>query len=631
MEPQLIFPPTWQLDGFTTNVTSRQAGEPDPVIRELLQNCLDAAIREARRNVAEIHFTIARRPLSALPGYSAYRNAYQAAKSELKLPTTHDVRSATDRIDRVLERQQMSVLFCRDNGIGLDANRMKALLSEGQSDKATQGAGSYGLGHLTAYAASDLRYVLYAGRRQGRDVVSGHAILASHKQRNTRHSAHGYWRLPSELFSLEDGNYPTRPPELIADELDRIQDSGSIVAISGFNHFHEDQHWQALDDICRVAALNFMGAIWEGKMVVHVHDEESGRRETVDAESLEPLLKPIADQQRARAAGWLPGQQGYRVWETLRNGEDLDAMIDRSISIKFRRLPQGTNARSRVQIFRDGMWITNDAPELRTGNFAGVRPFDAVLLLSDADPEDHTEFYDLVRNSEGPEHRGLTKLRELRPKERRQLREMLRDVAKRLQDEAGAIDTDDGFSPEGFAVFNNEATREASKTPKLRYRPQGDSPEDQEVTSSTAGTSEEGASPDGAGKGAKRRHQRRAPAAGTAIPIRRAIVPRLDDDGTVSVLRVHLQVPASSTRTGQFGLRVFVESGSDETCEQPLGPVWQSIRSIRSQDGVFDGRDASEVSLPAGLESFEIELTEPISAASRFELDVVRRRIKEAS
>ena len=82
-----------------------------------------------------------------------------------------------------------------------------------------------------------------------------------------------------------------------------------------------------------------MGAIWDGKMVVHVSDQETGRRQTADASSLESPLKPIAGQQRSRPAGWLPGQQAVRAWETLQSGDTLDAKIDRSISIKFRRLP----------------------------------------------------------------------------------------------------------------------------------------------------------------------------------------------------------------------------------------------------------------------------------------------------
>ena len=212
----------------------------------------------------------------------------------------------------------MSVLFCRDNGVGLNPNRMTALLSEGQSDKAGQGAGSYGLGHLTAYAASDLRYVLYAGKRGNYEIASGHTILASHRRGQIRHSAHGFWRTPTDFFSLEDGNFPTVVPEVMQDQMDQINTSGTIIAIAGFNLFHEDDPSDALEAICRVAALNFLGAIWEGKMIVHVHDEDSGRTETVDGAALHGLLDSVQNQQRAPHAGWLAGEQGYRSLQTLK-------------------------------------------------------------------------------------------------------------------------------------------------------------------------------------------------------------------------------------------------------------------------------------------------------------------------
>ena len=177
-------------------------------------------------------------------------------------------------------------------------------------------------------------------------------------------------------------------------ELDKIVTSGSVVAIAGFNHFHDPPD-TAIDEICRVAALNFMGAIWEGLMVVHVTDERSGRTERVDAESLESMLLPISKQQRAPAKGWLAGNQGYRALTTLRSGRWLSESIDRSIRVRFRSLDAGAGERSRVQVFRDGMWITNSAPRLDTGAFGGVRAFDAVVMLTDYDPDDHTEFYDL--------------------------------------------------------------------------------------------------------------------------------------------------------------------------------------------------------------------------------------------
>ena len=626
-DARLIFPETWQLDGFTTNVTSRQAGEPDPVIRELLQNSLDAAVREAKRERAEVNFTIAKRRLSQLPGINEYVDAFQEARKELPNKVTNDVRSAVRRIEAALSKAEVDVMFCRDNGVGLDPVSMQALLSEGQSHKPTAGAGSYGLGHLTAYPASDLRYVLYAGKRDGAEIASGHAILASHMRGHTRYSAHGFWRTPTDVFSLEDGNFPKVAPPLLRPEMDRIDGSGSVVAITGFNYFHEDQPKQALNDVCRVAALNFLGAILEGKMIVQVHDESTGQSETVDAGSLQHLLAQIRNQQRAPAAGWLPGQQGYRAWQTLADGSTLDTQIDRSVRVIFRALAPNSSERSRVQIFRDGMWITNREPELSTGAFGGVQPFDAVVLLSDADPDDHTEFYDLVRNSEGPEHRGLTKRRELPKPQRDQLREMLRTVAERLKEAAGAVDATEGFSPAGFAVFNTGAHRQAAPVPRLRHRPIV-SESDEPATDSTGVPASGPSAPSKDGKRMWKRHHRRAPAGGTALQMRRSVVPQLEADNTVRRLRAEIKLGEPVGLGGTLGLRVFVESGSDESCEQPLGPVWQSLRAVRLNSTTISGEDEPEVVIPNPEGHLEIELSEPVSASARFELEVVRRRTK---
>ena len=105
----------------------------------------------------------------------------------------------------------------------------------------------------------------------------------------------------------------------------------------------------------------------------------------------------------------------------------------------------------------------------------------------------------------------------------------------------------------------------------------------------------------------------------------------MNGDGTVSVLRVQLQVPTESASAGTVGLRVYVESGSDETCEQPLSPVWQPIQAITSNGVKYHGQGESEVNVPGNLEFLEVELAEPVSAGSRFELDVVRRRANGGS
>ena len=626
MSAELVFPEAWQLDGFTTNVTSRLAGEPDPVVRELLQNCLDAAVREADREYAEIHFTIATRPLVALPGYAAYVKAFKAAKAEVKTPATHDVRSAIRRIEQVLGTQEMSVLFCRDNGVGLNSNRMSALLSEGQSDKAMQGAGSYGLGHLTAYAASDLRYVLYAGKRGNYEIASGHTILASHRRGQMRHSAHGFWRTPTDFFSLEDGSFPTVVPKIMREQIDQIDTSGTVVAIAGFNFFHEDDPSDALEAICRVAALNFLGAIWEGKMIVHVHDEDSGHTETVDTAALHGLLASVQNQQRVPHAGWLAGEQGYRSLQTLNNGYVLDAKIDQSIKVYFRNLGANASERSRVQIFRDGMWITNGAPELGPGAFGGVQPFDAVVLLSDADPEDYTEFYDLVRNSEGPEHRDLTKLRELPKEERTELRTMFRKLAARLREEAGNLDTKAGFTPQGFALFGGDMERVAERIRRPVRQPDDGS---QESGQPGGGQAEVGPRPERPGARTPRHTARRGPSRGHALRASSSVVPQTGSDGRVRQLSAELQVNEGLGPNDQLVLRVRVQSGSDATCDQPLPDSWLELSKVEIGDTSVGAGGAFEVNIPHDAGRMTISLKDSLPDTVGVALDVVRRRSKQ--
>ena len=178
MAEKLIFPDEQTSDGFASNQTSfHSRGNAEPVVRELLQNCLDA--RHERESV-EVVFTIDQVPVTDLPAYKDYREAFQSARSQRK---QHNQLSPKDvkiceRIDEIIGGQ-VPVLFCRDNGKGIDDNQMNRLLSEGNTDKSDEGAGSVGLGHLTAFAASDLRYVVYGGKTSGGFTGSGRAILAA--------------------------------------------------------------------------------------------------------------------------------------------------------------------------------------------------------------------------------------------------------------------------------------------------------------------------------------------------------------------------------------------------------------------------------------------------------------------
>ena len=476
---QLHFPPTAKIDGFTNAVTSGSV-YADGVVRELLQNALDAAISAGRR--AEVQLTVASVPVDSFPGFAEYKSAFNAAFDERlrgREQFTLDEENAIGRILEVLEADEANVLFCRDNGIGLDAKRIRAVLSQGNSDKPNKGAGSFGLGHLAAFVASDLRYVLYAGRRVENHVISGHAIVATHPTGDgsmARRSADGYWAVPAEPFNLKTARFGRTVPGMLEEQIALIGESGTVVAILGFNHFREADPRRAFQDIVRVATVNFLGAIQERKMVVRVSDETLDADQLIDHRSLERCLATIRKQKRSRrgaGGGWLPGEQAYRAYETLHHGEELEVpplegdAPDPSVRVFFRSLP--SSEQTRVQVFRDGMWITYRAPHLEYHAFGKVKPFDAVVLLTDPGSERAGTLYDLVRGAEGPAHRHL-ETRRLKVDSRRRLAKKLKSLSRMLSDHAGTLATDEGFAPEGFAVFPGDAERIADSIPRRRPR-----------------------------------------------------------------------------------------------------------------------------------------------------------------
>ncbi len=213
-----------------------------------------------------------------------------------------------------------------DNGIGLDPGRMFRLLTEGNTDKGRTGAGAFGIGHLTAFAASDLRYVLYAGRYRDekgglRDVSTAHAILASRKtKKNGGCGGHGYWLTSKERTLFDRSPYPGWAPSLLMRELDQLEGTGSVVCVPGFNDFCDKA--DPVDVIARVAAKNFLAAIWQQKK----RAEQGG--------------------------GWLSG--AYQALETLDSGREFT--LEAGARVSFRHLPTGDGRpQSRVQVFRNGM------------------------------------------------------------------------------------------------------------------------------------------------------------------------------------------------------------------------------------------------------------------------------------
>ena len=612
------------VQGFSTLATTQWAANPEPVVRELLQNSLDAA-GEADRRTAEVVFSVKEVPLDEVPGIDSYRDHFDQAVAEREQgKQSVSEKRVIDRIRRVLKNggggATVRLLFCRDNGVGLDHESIERVLTEGNTAKDEVGAGAFGVGHLTAFAASDLRYVLYAGRSRDsggslRDVASGHAILASY--RKDKRGGHGYWlrrRDPNSVPSLFDAKYPDCAPPLLARELDRLDDTGTVVCITGFNNFRIDDA-DPVSAIARVAAKNFLVAIWQRRMTVTIRRGEESET-VVDRDTLGAILEHDRLKKRGeQKGGWFPGAQAYQAWETLEKGERF-ALASGAEAHVLSLDSQHDKPKSQVQVFRSGMWIANNADELEPRHFGGNKPIAAVVVVESG------ELARLVRDAEGPEHRGLNRGR-LGSEDNKKLLAALRQIADELRSKAGKEDESMEYTPGDFAMWGG-GNRGAERVGK--YRPRAGTGRKRITAMGKADNDESNDPPDRKGKKRKQKAGA-APKPGRGAPGRLSWRVAPGAEGSIHEIRVAWQPTAVLSAKDNLGVRVRVPSGSDETCEAPLSPTWLRIAEVRFDDGVARPRDDGfETNLPADCRDFAVILADPVRDANAVEIDLVRRR-----
>lgn len=412
--------------GFTpAGIAAFSDLRPAAVVRELIQNSLDAALIDAQEPCARVRFARSTCTLAEIPGIGSYRAAFQKALQEH--PPTGSARPVVERIKRTLEQDSHEVLSVTDNGVGLDGRRMSALLSDGVSAKGGDATGTFGNGHSVVVPASDLRYVLYGGLTiDGRSYGAGQAVLASHRDEGDWQGRSGrgvYLRSfkpeSSEVpFTLAQGG---DIPQVVALAIERVRADhghGAAVVIPAFNNFG---HRQSLKEtVFRASAFNFFQAIHEGRLVVEVDDPEEA--DVLEATNLREVLSAYRDEQRlGRAGAFLSGRKANEAYETLVDGESYDvktALGDVAVQLVLRE----TGRRS-VGLCRNGMWITEELPMFQ-GAFADRQPFQALILL---DSDRKSGFFEHVQEAETPLHDKLA-LKQMEPERQRSLRNSLREL-----------------------------------------------------------------------------------------------------------------------------------------------------------------------------------------------------------
>ena len=451
--PDLRFGYSTDRAGFTpAGIAAFSDLRPAAVVRELIQNSLDAALIEAREPYAHVRFERSACTLDEIPGIESYRTAFRRAVEEQK--PSGSARAVVKRIERTLQAESHDLLWVTDNGVGLDGKRMSALLSDGVSAKGGNASGTFGNGHSVVVPASNLRYVMYGGlTANGQSYGAGQAVLASHRDDGDVLSRSGRgvylesFRPSSADVSFTLAHDDAIPP-MVASAIEQIRAEhghGAAVIIPAFNNFEHEQSLR--DAVFKAAAFNFFQAIHEGRLVVEVVDSEGSG--VLDAVTLREVLAPYRDELRSgRAGAFLSGRKANEAYEALVDGESHEiGTAQGSVAVRLLRRESG---RRSVGLCRNGMWITEELPMFQNA-FADRQPFQALILLK---PDSEDAFFELIREAETPLHDKLAP-KQMDPDRRTALRETLREIRDGIA-KLVPMSTEDVYSPQDILAFQFE-------------------------------------------------------------------------------------------------------------------------------------------------------------------------------
>lgn len=576
--PTLKFGPTASISGFTSfGTASFNNLQPARIIRELIQNSLDAAV-EAGEPVAVVRFRVKKMGREDVPDLRGYEKAFKEAigfHSDDNGQMPDAAQQVVDNINsalRSVKKGRHHSLTVLDNGIGLDAKRMNSLLGDGASVKPGEGTGSYGVGHLAAIPTSDLRYVLYgAVEKGGKRIAAGSTVLAGRPGTDNAYAAEGY--LVRRLLNGQEGRFygfmsQRAVPDLMKSAVDEIESEwghGTAVLILAFNHFGESPS-KLWDIVSTVASRNFNVAIHEGNLIVEVSDQDGVDIQRLDHSKLPALLEGAKDNVRSPRVGSLftglrmTGQNAFATYLALSEGESLGVHTECG-DVNLRLLASTPTGRTRVDLYRNGMWITERVRGLERAEFADYEPFCAVLELT----RGSGEFQRLVRKAEGPMHDELD-FKRLAKDEAYRLQAAIDQVAERIKaaipkksaegytpDDYLVVDTG-GDNPDGrgrsFSVWGSPVIVQARRrAPRLVVDP--------DVTPDP--------DPDPDGPRRRRRRARRPTQRRTAPPLefRSTVVPNGEGNCNITL--------ASDKPLEDVLLSLRVDENSDATCDR-IGP-----------------------------------------------------------
>lgn len=436
-----------ETEGFTSKkLADKRSGYANP-IRELLQNSLDAS-KDANNEKCEINIYIESIKKSDIPHIEEYQSILsQAIKFHKKGNSyNHNSEQIVNSIQQELKEEKLKILMFADNGIGMSPDILNGLIGE-RSVKSNEGSGgSFGVGHLSPYFLSSLRYILYASKYEKNNEIktlfSGSPILAGYNDLEgipRGNTGRILEKNPSDELK-PDYDFPVEFPSFIQENMDEMDGTGSMVTVLGLN-----KEWDK--DANYAIASNFFYAINKKELTVKIKHKDMIVPISIEKVDIDRLLEKQKESKIATGDNVLSGQAIYHSWlavkdndcrkeVTLNNGEKVCIHIKNNI-----------DSASVVVLIRNGMLIARHDNMLSNyiNNLRKNEDFEPFSIVINVDEQDCPKLFELVKGAENPYHNKLEKNRLIKTDEE-QLKNLFKELSQKIQDEYLEEKDRDNFS-----------------------------------------------------------------------------------------------------------------------------------------------------------------------------------------
>ncbi len=229
---------------------------------------------------------------------------------------------------------------------------------------------------------------------------------------------------------------------------------GSIISILGFNYFHLDSADDYVEEIFKAVARNFFIRIKSQKLLVSCNGLE------MTDSLLEINMERYKSQRRKNnKIEVLSGNKAFCDYKTiLREPKELISTELGTFGLQIREAE--SNERTRISLYRQGMYITDEIPFNSPAKYSDYQPFNAVISI-DAD-QSNSEVFQLIRRAEGPKHLELDENR-LQQGKRYKFNKFFSTVNEEIANRCKKASTET-FAPSIFTFLTEDSKQSSNKS-----------------------------------------------------------------------------------------------------------------------------------------------------------------------